>query len=136
MTRDGFNRDFLTAIGGESKGLLHQGQVLEVSPGKSMLVKPISAWDNGWVDAAKIGLTRGVGYASTTVICDTPGWYYLYLSSHGSPKLYVNGDLVIEEWQDTHAAKSWQHGLRLHLDAGKHRLLLKLDNQRGWWVSN
>ena len=68
VTRSGYHKDFLASIGGEEKAHFVAGQrFFQAYKEETLEVRELTALDNGWVDARKIG--RNVGYASLTIHC-------------------------------------------------------------------
>jgi hypothetical protein len=74
-----------------------------------------------------------VGYAFCYLYAEREQAYYAYLGSDGSPKVWLNGELVHQHWRDTRQTTPWQDRFKLRLRQGLNRLLIKLDNCRGWW---
>ncbi|GDY13698.1 hypothetical protein LBMAG53_25760 [Planctomycetota bacterium] len=131
VDRDGYGRDFLAAVGGERAAQLAVGQVVAGPDGKPRSAGAATASATGLVRVA--AFDRAVGYALAEFRLDQDREVALHLGSDGSPQVWVDGNRVIAGWRPFHRQMPWEYGCRLRLAGGPHRLLVKLDNRRGWW---
>ncbi|GEM_PF-2860620 len=127
--RKSFRRDYLKSLGGEAKFQFQNGDEFRIE-GKSYKTFQVEAWDWGFHDIP--AFNQGVGYASTRISLKQDQELYLYFMSHGSPQVWVNGQKVLESYELRHHARKMQYGVKLRLNEGENRFLVKLDNFRGW----
>lgn len=148
VSRSGFHRDFLEAVGGEAEAVLTPETTItyEAVPGKPRTVvaqrvgpayEPKQAPDLTHILYETHVLERdydqAVGYGFCYLYAEQEQTFYAYLGSDGSPKVWLNGALVHQVWRDTRQTKPWQDRFKLHVQPGLNRLLIKIDNRRGWW---
>jgi hypothetical protein len=76
---------------------------------------------------------QAVAYAFSHVRSDRDQEVFAYFCSNGSPKIYVNGELVHRLFQEERQGARWQDAFRLKLKEGLNPVLVKVDNRRGYW---
>ncbi|MGC9347370.1 MAG: hypothetical protein ACP5JG_04450 [Anaerolineae bacterium] len=148
VSRSGFHRDFLTPLGGEAKAALQPTTTITYAPAPGKL-RTISAQRIGpdyeptdvpdlrhilyHTHVLERDYDQAVAYAFCYLESQRDQVVYAYLGSDGSPKVWLNGDLVHRFWRDLRQTRPWQDRVRLSLKKGLNRLLIKIDNRRGWW---
>jgi hypothetical protein len=144
-----FHRDFLTALGGESRAVLKAGQAVGYvnraggrREARAQRINP--ALDNpDCLDFRHIlndrhflerDYDQAVAYAFCYLRSAQDQKVFAYLSSDGSPKVWVNGELVFQKWERGRKSRPpWQDGFALRLRKGVNPVLIKIDNDMNWW---
>ena len=126
-----FDRDALVAQGGEAGASPAEGQVIDLAGGKYAWQRLKSSSDN--VDLGKsYGEKAAIAYAFATIELAAPADALFDLGSDDAVKVWLNGRLVHRNWTER-AVRLDDDILRLHLNKGINRLLLKVQNRGGGW---
>lgn len=125
-----FNSDFF-AEGGPASVAPKSGELQSID-GESYFWEPITSSD-GLVDFAnKKRVEFSVGYAYTEFDCDKAGTALMGLGSDDGVKIWLNGVLVKDAWVRRNTRID-EDIFPLPLQAGKNRLLIKIQNMKGEW---
>ena len=135
VDRDGFETDFLQPLGGEAKAAIDADTAVRwVAPdGQETLSRAARPQAIGSGHQLHRPFDGQVGYAFTRLRSDSRQTAWIYFASNGSPKVWLNGELILRRWKSHHQHRAWMYGVKVTLDKGDNRLLVKLDNARGWW---
>ena len=126
-----FDRDALVVQGGEAGASPAEGQVIDLAGGKYAWQRLKSSSDN--VDLGKsYGEKAAIAYAFATIELAAPSDALFGLGSDDAVKVWLNGRLVHRNWTER-AVRLDDDILRLHLNKGINRLLLKVQNRGGGW---
>lgn len=142
-------RDFLGPLGGESAAVISAdvGVAYQTAAGAARrasarlvtkardesLPPDLRRLINGGVHLLERDFDHAAGYAFTWVDSPVDQEVFAYFGGNGCPRIWVNGSEVLSVWEDNRAYRRWQDRFRLRLRAGANRLLVRLDNQRGYW---
>ncbi len=133
--RTGFNTDFLLTLGGESVARITPETTFKfrAPSGARKIVRayPYHSFEDGHL--CDRSLDGCVGYAFCFVDAEKDEQAFVYFGSDGSPKVWINGELVFSNYRRGHATIPWEYGARINLRKGQNPVLIKLDNDRGWW---
>ncbi|MGC9454880.1 MAG: dienelactone hydrolase family protein [Phycisphaerae bacterium] len=134
-TRSGYGTDYLAALGGEAEAVIQPGATVAYTDenGRWCVNTAVVAesWDSGHL--CRREFDYAVGYAFSYIDSDAEREVIVYFGSDGSPRVWLNGEEVISGWQERHKTQRWMYARRLTLREGLNRVLVKLDNRRGWW---
>lgn len=148
VTRSGYHRDFLEALGGEAKAVLSPDTIIRyrteaggervvrarrVGPVFESRESPVLRHIREDRHIIEQDFDQAVAYAFCQVRSDRDQEVFAYFSSNGSPKIYVNGELVHRLFQEERQGARWQDAFRLKLKEGLNPVLVKVDNRRGYW---
>jgi len=102
-TRAGYDKDYLTALGGEASAMLHERDAVEFTDEagatKKVRVRGASTNDAHRLDLARRFNTNGkVAYAYCEVEAEEPGDIEALFASSDSAKVWVNGQLAHSIW--------------------------------------
>jgi CubicO group peptidase (beta-lactamase class C family)/effector-binding domain-containing protein len=126
-----FERDALVSQGGETGANPAEGQVIDLAGQKYAWQRLKSSSDN--VDLGKpYGEKPAIAYAFATIELAAPADALFGLGSDDAVKVWLNGRLVHRNWTER-AVRLDDDILRLHLNKGINRLLLKVQNRGGGW---
>jgi dienelactone hydrolase len=134
VTRSGFDTDYLAAIGGEAAAEIDLrtrapcGSARDASLVAAVRATPLKG---GHILHRPFDLA--VGYAFCHLESKREHEACLLFGSDGSPKVWVNGQLVLRAWKDRHKTIAHEYVVPIRLKKGRNRVLVKLDNARGWW---
>ena len=133
--RTGFNTDFLLELGGESVATITPETTLKFTTQsgarKTVKAYPYQSFEDGHL--CDRSLDGFVAYAFCFVDADSDEKTFVYFGSDGSPKVWINGRLVFSNFRQKHATIPWEYGAVIDLKKGRNPVLVKLDNDRGWW---
>jgi len=128
-----FERDALASQGGETGANPAEGQVIDLAGRKYVWQRLESSSDN--VDLGKsYGEKPAIAYVFATIEQATPSGFLFGLGSDDAVKVWLNGRLVHRNWTER-AVRLDDDILRLHLNKGTNRVLLKIQNRGGGWAS-
>jgi hypothetical protein len=148
VTRSGFHRDFLEPLGGESAAVLHSGSTVtyKTALGRKRLVRAQSIGPSHESRESPVlrhimqdrhiieeDYNQAVAYAYCQVHSNRAQRVCAYFASNGSPKIWLNGKLVHQFFQEERQAFRWQDSMMLDLREGLNSVLVKIDNRRGYW---
>ena len=131
--REGFNRDYLTAIGGEQFARPREGTVIPSSYGNRVSFMT-RTWNTDYVDLTEIfGHSSNLcAYLYAEVESAESRELFLHVGSNDAAKLWVNGRLTISDPTD-HSARRSQHVVRVRLMEGRNWILMKVDQAGANW---
>lgn len=148
VTRSGYHRDFLEALGGEAKAVLSPETIIRyrteaggervvrarrVGPAFESRESPVLRHIREDRHIIEQDFDQAVAYAFCHVRSERDQEVFAYFCSNGSPKIYVNGELVHRLFQEERQGARWQDAFRLTLKEGLNPVLVKVDNRRGYW---
>ncbi len=126
-----FDDDALVAQGGETGLSPSEGQEIDLG-GRKYTWKRFEAAD-GAIDLGKsYGEDPAIAYAFTSIEMAAPADALFGVGSDDALKVWLNGRLVHRNWTER-AVRLDDDILRLHLNKGVNRLLLKVQNRGGGW---
>jgi hypothetical protein len=130
--KEAFAVDLLLGCGGEAR-LGSEPAVACTVDGKALKLTPATAED-GVLDLAKTVARQdyAIAYAVTTVESPDPVTAVLAVGSDGAVKVWLNDDLVHENWVQRGLQKD-QDVVALKLRRGRNRLVMKLENGTAAW---
>ncbi len=137
-SRDGYERDFLAPVGGESAGVLSADKPVPFEgPGGPAEARPFafSAASDGLLDLAEAfsDAEDQVAYAHCRVESERAERVTAYFGSDDSARVYVNGALVHSVWTEGRAAVRWEDSFPVELREGMNDLLVKVEQRVGGW---
>ncbi|GEM_PF-3328788 len=132
-----FHTDFLQELGGESRARLLPGQSITLPSGEQLQVGSLQAYSRGWNRGSVGGrsLPGTCHYFYTELLVEEDELRYLYADFEGSPKVWINGELVLANWRDKHILSARDYGVQVQLKAGVNRCLVKVDSKQVWWLA-
>ncbi len=126
-----FERDALISQGGESGAKPAEGQVIDLA-GRTYIWQRLKS-SSDVVDLGKsYGEKAAIAYAFATIELAAPADALFGLGSDDAVKVWLNGRLVHRNWTER-AVRLDDDILRLRLNKGANRLLLKVQNRGGGW---
>lgn len=131
VTRGGFDTDYLDALGGETEAVIDLGTTVTAPSGEQRSADRATPLENGHV--LHRPFDKQVGYAFGYLVCDADQDACLLLGSDGSPQVWVNGRRVLRSFREQHKTTPHEYVVPIRLNAGRNRVLIKLDNARQWW---
>jgi predicted esterase len=139
VSRDGYERDFLEPVGGESAGTLQPDRNVPFTDryGNERTASPrlVQALPFGLVDLnqAFAGADFQVAYAACRVRAAEECTVNALFGSDDSARVWVNGGLVHSVWTPGRGAQRWEDRFPVHLRAGDNDLLVKVEEAVGGW---
>ncbi|MEM1059309.1 MAG: serine hydrolase [Verrucomicrobiota bacterium] len=129
-SRDGFHKDYL---GGEAAFALKNLEPLALASG-DVKPRPATVKANGRVSFNEAyGKDYAVAYAYCLVESPTDQEVTLGFGSDDSAKVWLNGELVLEEWVPSRGTREDATMIPVPLRAGPNRLLVKVEDAvLGW----
>lgn len=130
--REGYDKDFLKAIGGETKAKITTGTSV-VSNGKE-LVFELKKWDNDYIDLNKVfGQKANVcAYIYSEIESKKAQDIFLHIGMNDAGKVWLNGKLIVEDPFDGSAERS-EEMVKVRLQKGSNKVLFKIDQAGGGW---
>ncbi len=146
--RSGYNKDFLTGLGGERQAVLYDGVETTITKKngekrtvKAKLMGP-DLEDPDRPDFKRVindmhihdrDYDEAVAYAFCYLYADRPQKLFAHMAVDGSPKVWLNDSLVYANWEDLSKSKDWHYNFDIHVKKGKNRFLIKIDNTEQWF---
>ena len=130
---DGFNKDFLSSIGGEKSPLVKEEYKFTTPDGKiNSFTK--HTWKSDYIDLTELfGKPSDVfTYLYSELYSNTNKDAYLHIGSNDECKVWVNGKLVIQ-YLNGRSAEPSQNIVKIKLHKGKNTILLKVNQLGGGW---
>jgi hypothetical protein len=129
-----FHTDYL---GGEASARLEAGKPVTLSTGQKLTPTPMGISQTGWNKGAVGGRSHAgtAHYFYCEIDMPADEVRYLYMDFEGSPKVWLNGELILSSWRDTHILRPRDYGVRVELRRGRNRCLVKLDSKQTWWLA-
>ena len=148
VNRSGYHTDFLKELGGEANAVPRPDTAVTITTpeGHKRIVKAQRVGPA--FESMKLPLfnhileerhiieedyNQAVGYGFCYLKSMRDQKVYGYFGFNDSPKVWLNGKLIHQVWEDERQAFMWQDGIVLDLRKGLNALLIKIDNQRGYW---
>ncbi len=143
--RLGYNRDYLSGLGGEAEAILtpatsvtfaddsraqHSVEPTTARPGEDGYVDVLAAYAEPPGEEARFK----VAYAFAWVEAERDMALYCFFGSDDSAKVWVNNQLALDSWAPS--GRGWRaraEHLRLRLQRGMNRVLVKVENHSGPW---
>ena len=96
-SRSGYDRDFLTEIGGETKARVKAGTSVTLANGKQVTFQ-IQTWDEEYIDLLPVfGDHANVcAYLYTELMSLKSMTAYFHVGINDAGKVWLNGDLIVE----------------------------------------
>jgi hypothetical protein len=125
--RKGYDRDYLSTLGGEGRVRLKEGDVVALPDGKAVRFTPMS-WPTNYIDLAKrFGQLANVcAYLYAEIETDRDREIWVHAGTNDAGKVWLGDSLIVAHPTDRGAAPS-QHVVRIALKKGRTPLLLKVD---------
>ncbi len=76
---------------------------------------------------------NGINYAQSFFTTTKPADYIFKVGSSGPVKIWIDDVLVLEETRPRTTAPD-AYAVKVHLPSGKHRVLVKVDNDNSWFI--
>jgi acid phosphatase type 7 len=130
--RLGYDRDYLTAIGGETAAKIAEGTKITVD-GVSYVFKPWS-WKKPYVDIREPYGSRSevCAYLYAEIESATSREVIIHAGSNDAGKMWVGGKLVVAYPKDR-SARPMQHVVTVKIEKGRTPILMKIDQAGGGW---
>ena len=135
VTRQGFQTDYLKALGGESGAVISLKTTVDYQQpdGQAATAKSQTARPNerGYIDlqAAYPDAPQDVAYGYCTLQSKTEQTVHFFLGHDDGAKMWLNGELVHRVWPDGgHGFINRQYHFTGKLNAGDNRILVKVEN--------
>ncbi len=131
--RAGYYTDYLQEIGGEQFAHISQETIIRHPDGKKLQFT-LQDWDSTCIDLTNIyGVLKNVcAYCYAELESEAAQDVYIHFGSNDTAKLWLDGELVVENPVDRMAERS-QNIVKVRLKVGRTPLLLKLDTDGGEW---
>ena len=136
ITRAGWDVDYLAAAGGEAQpdAALLRGALTDGATIRYAINGPDGRVDLAQVyDDAPGGTDFRLAYGIATITTTAPRNAQLWLGSDDCAKVYVNGELVYEEWLHGRGLTTGEEQLDITLAKGENTIVVKADNHSGPW---
>jgi len=132
-SREGYQTDFLTDVGGETNALIKEGTEI-TSPDGNQIKFSLQKWNNEYIDLVDIfGETANVcAYLYSELESKKAQNVYFHVGINDAGKVWVNGELIIEHPFDGKAEQS-QEIAKVTLQKGNNKVLVKIDQAGGGW---
>lgn len=131
QSRDGFARDYLAEMGGESGARLVASTTLGPASAKVVQASPEGLVD--FVQAFEAPTDLSVAYAYGEVTSDQPFVGLARFGSDDSAKVWVNGELVHSIETPGRGVIAGEDRFEVRLAKGLNRFLVKVENGSGGW---
>ena len=130
---NGFSKDFLYSIGGESSPNIVPNQKFTTPDGSESSFF-MHSWNEDYIDLTELfGEQSDVfTYLFSELESTQDQDVYVHIGTNDAGKVWVNGKLVIEH-KTGRAAEPSQNIAPIHLKRGKNTILLKIDQLGGGW---
>jgi len=132
--RDGYDRDFLTEIGGEENARPRPGTVV-TAPGGEPIEFFTFQWDSAYCDLTKAPFGTII-FVTAYMYCELESpvdqTVFLHVGTNDCGQVWLNGKRVIAYSLDRGAQPS-QNVAEVHLNAGRNRLLMKIGQAGANW---
>lgn len=136
VTRSGYDTDFLKKLGGEAEAVLDQESRADSLVAPNGMATALRARTNVAQENRHLAhepFDLHVGYGFAYVDSDAEREVVMVFRSDGSPKVWLNGELVAHGFHDKHRTGAYLYQEPVRLKKGRNRVLVKLDNKRRWW---
>lgn len=145
VTRQGFETDYLGALGGEEGAKFDETTTLSVE-GQDYAAIAVKADREGYVDLSAAtarrgdlaarggsGQTSAIAYAFCYLQSDRDQTAYFHFGSDDGAKVWVNGQLVHRLWTLQRGCDVWDDAFEAPLRKGLNAVLVKIDDRGGGW---
>ena len=130
--RIGYDRDYLTAFGGETSARITPGADVEYDGGTATFVA--RSWESDYLDLTEVygNDARVLAYLYAELRSAETRDVYVHVGTNDAGKAWVGGELVVAHPRDRGARPS-QNIARVTIQAGITPILLKIDQAGGGW---
>ncbi len=131
--KDGFLKDFLISIGGESSPTIVSNEKFKTPDGNSSSFFP-HVWQSDYIDLTDLfgRPSNQFTYLFTELKSDINQDVYIHIGSNDACKVWLNGELIVQHLNGRSAEPS-QNIARISLSKGNNTILLKIDQLGGGW---
>jgi len=131
--RAGYDTDYLTALGGEAAARIDGGTTIQLADGAEVGFTQ-HTWEGDYANLVEThgSMAEVLAYLYAEVESPVEQDVYVHLGTNDAGKLWVGGELLLQYNGDRMAARS-QHAAKVHLVAGRTRVLAKIDQAGGNW---
>jgi CubicO group peptidase (beta-lactamase class C family) len=154
VTREGFDIDYLTALGGEAAAVIDADTTVRFTAPDGQphtaQAKSVEARTDGYINLTQVladNLTMAqqggsgslapwgpsVAYAFAYIDSPIEQEAHFHFGSDDAAKVWVNGQLVHRLWTIQRGATPWSDNFTVHLRAGRNPVLVKIDDRGGGW---
>lgn len=154
VTREGFNIDYLTALGGEANAVIGPAAAAAFTApdgqAHTAAARPAEAQPDGYVNLTHVladDLTMAqqggsgslapwgpsVAYAFAYIDSPIEQDAHFHFGSDDAAKIWVNGHLVHRLWTLQRGADPWSDNFTVRLQPGRNPVLVKIDDRGGGW---
>ncbi|MCF6357341.1 MAG: glycoside hydrolase [Draconibacterium sp.] len=132
-SREGYQTDFLTNVGGETNATIKEGTEIKSPDGKQIKFN-LKKWNNEYIDLVDVfGETANVcAYLYSELKSKKAQEVYFHVGVNDAGKVWVNGKLIMEHPFDGQAERS-QEIAKARLQKGINKVLVKIDQAGGGW---
>ncbi len=131
--RAGYDTDFLTALGGEREARVSADTRVRLPDGSEVGFE-LRVWETDYVDL--VGYFGSHAEVLAYLYCEVESPVeqdvYAHFGTNDAGKIWIGDELLLQYNGDRMAAKS-QHAAKVHLPAGRTRVLVKIDQAGGNW---
>jgi sialidase-1 len=131
--RDGYSKDFLKELGGETKAKIEEGTSVLLGTGNQVKFDH-KKWDKEYIDLIDIfGESANVcAYLYTEIESKNSQEVFFHVGINDAGKVWINGNLIVENPFDGTAERS-EEIVKVQLNKGRNTVLFKIDQAGGGW---